>query len=132
MPSAPMNEERLSTAGSAESPSPVPAASAPWRERDGFRRLRDALDHAGILHREKSLGDDDVEKYGQNQRAQSHKQCDGLIAQDELQRPPVERDHAFENALRGFVEASLLLLGLVAQDARGTSSESASAIPPPK
>ena len=41
---------------------------------DGCGRLRDALDHARILHREESLGDDDVKEDGQHQRAQRHQQ----------------------------------------------------------
>ena len=31
-------------------------------------RLRNALDHARILHREESLGDHDVQNYGKHQR----------------------------------------------------------------
>ena len=37
VPSTPMNDDRLSTAGSAESPSPAPAGAAPWQ---GMKRSR--------------------------------------------------------------------------------------------
>ena len=65
VPSMPMKEDRLSTAGSFR----ITLASACWRsrhrrERDGLRRLRDAQDHAGILHREEALGNDHVEVAG--------------------------------------------------------------------
>ena len=63
VPSAPMNDERLSTAGSAR----ITLASsccfcAMAFEPDRLRRLRDALDDARVLHREEALGDDDVQK----------------------------------------------------------------------
>ena len=62
VPSMPMKEERLSTAGSLR----MTSASFCWRsvmlaKRDGLRRLGDAEDDAGVLHREEALGDDDVE-----------------------------------------------------------------------
>ena len=45
-------------------------------------------------------------------------QSDGLIAQHDLQRAAVEGDHALEHAFRPVIEAALLLLRVVAQDAR--------------
>ena len=95
-------------------------------------RLRDALDHAGILHREKSLGNHDVENDRQHQRAQRDQQRDRLVAQNHLQRPPVKRDHALEHAFRDAIEARLLLLRIVLAECARTSSASGSAKPPPK
>ena len=43
-------------------------------EADGRRRLRDALDDAGVLHREEALGDHDVEEHRQHQRRHGHQQ----------------------------------------------------------
>ena len=42
----------------------------------------------------------------------------GLESKDELQRPAIERDHPLEGALRGSIDAPLLLLRLVPQDSR--------------
>ena len=69
VPSTPMNDERLATAGS--SSTTVGQRLLPLghrRERDRLRRLGDALDRAGVLHREEALRDDDVEHDGQHQR----------------------------------------------------------------
>ena len=71
VPSAPMKEERLSTAGSARMTLASSCCfSAMAGKGDRLRRLRDALNHAGILHREESFGDHDVEKDGEHQRAE--------------------------------------------------------------
>ncbi len=58
VPSTPMKDDRLSTAGSSR----MTLASACWRsamagKEIDLRRLRDAQDHAGVLHREEALGD---------------------------------------------------------------------------
>ena len=61
VPSTPMNDDRLSTAGSFR----MTSASCllplrPWPANETrLRRLGDAQDHAGVLHREEALGDDD-------------------------------------------------------------------------
>ena len=65
VPSTPMKEDRLSTAGSCR----MTLASSCWRSRhavegDRLRRLGDAQDHAGVLDREEAFGDDDVEQDG--------------------------------------------------------------------
>ncbi len=86
-------------------------------EGDILRRLGDALDHAGILHREEAFGDDDIEEDGEHQGAQSHEQSEGLVAQHDPQGAPVKGDHAVEHVLRYAVEARLLLFRIVAQDA---------------
>ena len=76
VPSTPMNDDRLSTAGSLQNHL---APSCCWRSRHGregnrLRRFRDAQNHAGILHREKSLGND-------------HR-TDKMVARQRGQRPP--------------------------------------------
>ena len=78
----------------------------------------DAGDYAGILNREKSFGDDDVEKNCEQERGDGDEQRNGLVAQDEFQRAAIERDHIFENAFGGFVKAPLLVFWRVPQDAR--------------
>ena len=59
VPSMPMKEDRLSTAGSFRID--VGQRLLPLRhrgERNVLRRFGNAQDHAGILHREKALGHD--------------------------------------------------------------------------
>ena len=77
---------------------------------DRRRRLRDALDDARVLYREKSFGDDDVKENRKQQRSQRDQQRNRLEPKDELQRPAIERDHPLESALRGSIDAPLLLL----------------------
>ena len=43
------------------------------RKRHGLRGLRDALDDAGVLHREEPLGHDDVKHDGQRQRGDGNR-----------------------------------------------------------
>ena len=87
------------------------------RKGNRRRRLRDALNLACILYRKESFGDHDVEHNRQHQRGRGHQQRDGLIAQHELQRAAVKRDHVLEYTLGCFVETALLFLGSVAQNA---------------
>ena len=61
VPSTPMNDERLTTSGSFRmtfAKRLLPLRHG-WK-RNGLRGFRDAQDHAGILHGEKALGNDDV------------------------------------------------------------------------
>ena len=61
-----MNDVTFSTAGSSRMTlRQLPAAVRHRRERDGFRRLRNAQNHARILHREEAFGHDDVEINGE-------------------------------------------------------------------
>ena len=69
VPSTPMKELRLTTSGSFRT------ASASWFCRfamasigDALRGLGDGLDHAGVLHREESLRDQDIEQHGKRER----------------------------------------------------------------
>ena len=62
MPSTPMNEDRLCTAGSCENHLRQLLLALRHRgERDRLRRFGDAEDHAGVLHREEALRHDDVQ-----------------------------------------------------------------------
>ncbi len=87
-------------------------------ERNILGRLGDALDDAGVLHREEAFGDNNIEEDREHQGAQRHQQRDALVAQDHAQRAPVESDHAVEDVLGDAIEARLLILGIMAQDAR--------------
>ena len=71
MPSAPMNDERLSTAGSCKDDlGERLLATRHVVIRDRLRCLRDALNHARVLHREEPLGDQDVENDREHKRGQ--------------------------------------------------------------
>ena len=62
VPSTPMNEDKLSTSGSCRMTcGQLLLALGHSGERDALRRIGDAQDHAGVLHREKPLGTIDVE-----------------------------------------------------------------------
>ena len=124
VPSTPMNDERLSTAGSCR----ITCASACCRsrhrrERDRLRRFRDAQDHAGVLHREEALGHDDVQQDRSRPASPTATSSVArLMPQHPLQRPAVARDDALEDALRRAVEPALLRLRLVPQQLARTSS----------
>ena len=58
VPSTPMNDVRLATAGIREDDFGQRLLPLGHRgERDRLRRFRDALDRARVLHREEALGD---------------------------------------------------------------------------
>ena len=88
------------------------------RERNRLGRLRNGLNDARILHREESLGDNDVKNDGQHQRTQRNQKGHRLVAQHKLQRSPIELDHLLEAALGPLVELPLFLFRFVAQDSR--------------
>ena len=68
--------------------------------RGGLRRFRDRLDQAGVLHREKSLGDHGVKDDGQDQGADRDPQGQGLMAEHPAQAPAVLRNQGVEPAGR--------------------------------
>ena len=111
-PSTPMNDDRLSTAGSSRidrGQRLLPLGHR--RERDRLRRLGDALDHAGVLHREEALRHHDVEHHGQRQRAERHQQRQRLVV--EHPRRARGRSRAImpsKNAPLRAVEPALLVL----------------------
>ena len=92
-PSAPMNDDRLSTAGSLRM---ICASSFCFSVMAANEMDCDACEMPWITPvsctGKESLGNLDVENDGQHQRGQRHKQGDGLKAQHHLQRAPVKRD----------------------------------------
>ena len=81
VPSMPMKEDRLSTAGSFRiTCGERLLALGHGRERDRLRRFRNAQNHAGVLHREEAFGDHHVEVAGQAERADRHHQGGGTGA----------------------------------------------------
>jgi hypothetical protein len=56
VPSTPMKDDRLATAGSFSTTSATAAGARHGREGDRLRAFGDALDEAGVLHREEALG----------------------------------------------------------------------------
>ena len=100
MPSTPMNELRFSTSGSCR----IASASCLLQRRhgvvgDALRGFRDPLDHAGILHREEALRDQDIEHDGERERQHGDEQRQRLVVQDPVQRVAVVVDHGVEGAL---------------------------------
>ena len=95
VPSTPMNDDRLTTSGSFR----ITAASACCRCAIAVNEMvcggvRNAENHAGILHREKTLGHV-IEKHDrQHQRAHGHEQRGRLMPQHQLQRSVVRGDRA--------------------------------------
>jgi len=89
VPSAPMKEERLSTAGSWENY---------LREfhllfghgfgADAGRGLGNALDDAGVLNGEEALGDVGVEKNGEEKSGERREKSDGLKAENDFEGAP--------------------------------------------
>ncbi len=116
VPSMPMNDERLSTAGSFR----ITLANSCWccamrRERNILRAFGNAQDDAGILHREKALRHVDVQKDRANERGHGDQQRGRAVSQHELQRAAVKVDDRLEAALRGPVEPALLAFVLMLQ-----------------
>ena len=71
-----------------------------------MRCLRDGLDHAGVLHREEALRDQDVEHDGQRQREDRDQKRRRLVVEHAVQRAAVAVDHRIEDALGGEIEAA--------------------------
>jgi hypothetical protein len=110
VPSTPMKDDRLATAGSFSTTS----ATACWRsamagKRDGLAGLGHALDGARVLHREEALGHQDVEQHSEGQGARRHQQGQALALQHPLQHHPVAGDDAVEEVAGHPVEAPLLV-----------------------
>ena len=80
------------------------------------------LNHTRVLHREKSLWHDNIERNGQCQRAGSHEQSHGLMVENPLQRPAVKINHALENPLRPLEEPPVPLARIFRAETGSTSS----------
>ena len=81
-------------------------------------RLRNALDYAGVLGREESLGDDDVEKYGEHEGPRRDAKSESLAAQDPFQASGIGIRQALPGPLGNPVKAALPRLRMLAQQAR--------------
>ena len=72
-----------------------------------LRRLGETLNNAGILDREKSLRDLDRHDHRQRHGGEEHAERDRLVAQDDVERAPVERQHGVEAALDDPIDAAV-------------------------
>ncbi len=89
VPSTPMNDERLSTAGSCRITfAERLLALGHGGERDALWRLGDPLDHAGVLHREEALRHDEVEHDRQGERGDGDDERRGLAVEHPVEHRP--------------------------------------------
>ena len=86
-------------------------------EADGLWRFGDAEDDAGVLHGEEALGHDDEEQHGDDDRADGDQSVRIGGAARPAQRFAVPGDDELEDVFGRAVEAALLGLGLVVEEA---------------
>ena len=67
-------------------------------ERDLLPALHHREDEAGILQRQESLRDDDVEPDGRDQRGGGHQQRQGLVAQHPFEASPIDLHRPVDRA----------------------------------
>ena len=77
---------------------------------DGLRRLGDAQDDAGVLHRKEALGHHDIQEHRQDQGGHGHQQRPRLVLEHPAQGVGVEVDDLIVDPLGGAKEPGLLLL----------------------
>ncbi len=77
---------------------------------DGLRRLGDAQDNAGVLHRKEALGHDDIQQHRQDEGGQGHQQRPRLMLEHPAQGDGVGVDDPIVSPLGGVKEPALLLL----------------------
>ena len=82
---------------------------------DRLRGLGDAQDDAGVLHRKKAFGHDDIQDHRQDQGGDRHQQRSRLVLQHPAQGRAVEFDDPVVDPLGGAKEPPLLLLGMFEQ-----------------
>ncbi len=72
-----------------------------------MRRFGNTLDDAGILYREKALGDEDIQRHGQRHGGEKHRHGQGLPLQYPFQAAAVTGNQLVEPVvgLVGFVSA---------------------------
>ncbi len=78
------------------------------RKRHALGRLRDSLDHAGVLHRKEALGHHEVKRHCQYQRHREHHERQGLVIQHPAQHAGVGRDDPVEAGADRTIEAAAL------------------------
>ena len=134
VPSMPMNDEMLATAGSCRDDAAERALTLGHRvERDVLRRLGDAQDDARVLDREQPLRHRDVEHERQRQGADRDDQGAPSGARAPTRSgPAVEGDQVVELALGGAREARRAGGRPRASAAWRRASASASARRPPR
>ncbi len=77
VPSTPMKDDTLSTAGSCKyDVDQLLLALRHAGKAYRLRRFADAQDYARVLHREEALGNDDEEQHGRHKRGDRYQQCD--------------------------------------------------------
>ena len=109
VPSMPMKEDRLSTAGSLQNHvGERLLAAGHGGEGNVLRTFGNAEDDAGVLHREKAFGNVDVQQNGGDQGADGDQQRDRAILQHDFQRTAVEGDDSVESVFRFAVEPAFL------------------------
>ena len=81
-----------------------------------MRRFRDRLDHAGVLHREESLRDRDVENDRHSERQDRHGERQRLAFEHPGERPAVKLDRAVQHALGREIEARALRVRMMADE----------------
>ena len=106
VPSIPMNDERLSTAGSSR----ITRASARWRSAIAANEIDCGASEMpriapGVLHREEALRDDDVEEDREGEHADRHEQRRPLVRRapsgaSARSRAIVRSQHALRRASR--------------------------------
>ena len=96
-PSTPMKEDRLSTSGSAEDRFRQRLLMGGHLvERNSLRRLRHALDDAGVLNGKEALRDRHVEVAGEQERAERDHEHDALMIEHHPERRGVEAGQGLE------------------------------------
>ncbi len=88
-------------------------------KRHRLRRLGDSLDRSGVLDREKSLRNENVQDDSQQQRDDRDDQRRCLPVQHPVQHLAVALDQPLEDLAASPIQPALLLLFGVAQEARG-------------
>ena len=108
VPSTPMNDERLSTAGSSRMTRCqrlLPRGHC--LERDRLRRFGDPENDAGVLNRKESFRHEDVQQHGQRSALPSHDQRGLLMIQDPEQAFCHTRQWHDRTPLRVAIEGAL-------------------------
>src|SRR5260370_1991156 len=88
-------------------------------KRNILRTLRNAEDHAGVLHGEKALGYVNVEKDGANKGRCGDQKRRSAKTQHKFQRAAIKRDDGIKRMLRFPVEPALVFFFLVAEQLGG-------------
>ncbi len=119
VPSIPMNDDTLSTSGSCRMMRASSCCRRSHRRKaDRLRGLRDAQQHARILHREEALRHDDVQYTRQHKRRQRHQQRHHLVPQHKPHAHRILRNHILEELFALAVERALLVLRRMLQQLR--------------